>query len=154
MVSVEELKAGISGLSDEELLKRWGARLFTEEALPIAEAELVRRNLDYSAEGISASNSRRESELSEARSILYVRALGSFIVAGACAGFALGLGLLGALIGGLFGWVISGPISRFLDKHLNATWSRFLFGAIIVVVVMVISMFASSIVGLALASRA
>jgi|SRR5690606_34620462 len=49
-ISLEELKQGIASLSDRELLSRWQSQLFTEEAVPVAEAEIQRRSLDLSPE--------------------------------------------------------------------------------------------------------
>lgn len=51
-VSVETLRTTIGALNDEELLKRWGAQLFSDDALPVAEAELTKRGLDFSPANI------------------------------------------------------------------------------------------------------
>lgn len=48
-VSLETLRKAIGELPDDELLKRWELRLFTDEALKVAEAEIEKRGLDTSA---------------------------------------------------------------------------------------------------------
>lgn len=47
-ISQETLEKSFSSMADDELLRRWKAQLFTDEARPVAEAEVQRRGLDVS----------------------------------------------------------------------------------------------------------
>jgi len=52
-ISKETLTKSIHGLSDDALLKRWAAQLFTDEAMPIAAEEIRMRGLDTSPEALA-----------------------------------------------------------------------------------------------------
>ena len=47
-ISSETLQKTISEMSEADLLKRWKKKLFSDIAMPIAEAEIIRRKLDSS----------------------------------------------------------------------------------------------------------
>jgi hypothetical protein len=48
-ISDETLQSSFSAMADDELLRRWHGEL-TDEARPIARAELEKRGLDFSAQ--------------------------------------------------------------------------------------------------------
>ncbi len=52
-VSDETLWKSFRNMSDEELTRRWQVQLFTDEAWPIAKAEIDARGLDVSADAFA-----------------------------------------------------------------------------------------------------
>lgn len=153
-VSIETLRKTIGAISDEELLRRWGAQLFTEDALPVAEAELVKRGLDFSPANIERVASERAGELRESRSIRYIKLLTSVIVAAGCAGFAAGFGAIGLAIGGAIALPIGTWIARKIDQRVDAAWARFTLGIASFLVMLIISLIASRLVGVLLTGQA
>lgn len=146
-VSIETLKKTIGRASDEELLRRWGAQLFTEEALPIAEAELLKRGLDFSLVNISRVNDEQKKEAREARSIRFVKLLTSVLVAAGCAGFALRLGVIGVLIGAVLAWPLGTWIAKEIDRRVETTWLRFALSITSVALTLFASLIASLLIG-------
>ena len=51
-ISEDVLRKSFRAMSDEELLRRWEAQSFTDEARPIAKAEIDARHLDVSSESL------------------------------------------------------------------------------------------------------
>lgn len=127
-VSIETLRKTIGGLNDEDLLRRWGAQLFTEDALPVAEAELVKRGLDLSPANIDRVVSQEQACLRESRSIKYVKLLTSVIVLAGCAGFGHRFGVAGVLLGGMLAWPLGKWVATLIDCRFDSTLTRIALG--------------------------
>lgn len=147
-ISQDVLRKGIALLSDEELRRRWQAKQFSDAALPIAEAELLKRSIDYSDEGIRVATSELEEEISEATAVRSFRLLKSSISSGMAAGMLLGLGLLGAIAGFGVGWLISGPIANVVYNKISSRPVRIAVGVAIVLCMFLLCAVVSTVAGL------
>lgn len=147
-ISQDVLRKGISLLSDEELRRRWESKQFSDAALPIAEAELLKRSIDYSDEGIRAASSKLEEEVREAKAVRSFRLLQSSISSGMAAGMLLGLGFLGAIAGFGVGWLIGGPIAKFVNNRISSRPVRIAVGIAIVLCMFLLCAVVSTVAGL------
>lgn len=152
-VSAEALRTTISAMSDEELLKRWQAKLFTETALETAESEIKRRGLDTSVANVEQIRIEEQASLGALRSRKYINFLSSFMVAAACAGFAR-LGAVPVVIAGLVAWPISRMIASWIDRQFNATQTRVILGFAAFIAVLLVAFVVGLFAKIALRSLA
>lgn len=145
MVTKEELTKGISALSDEALLHRWGSKMFTEEALAIAEAEIRRRGLRYEPEDVARSEERAALHSVEYDKARYASNV-SFFMAFACLCGGLYVGVIGAFIGGVSGWAIGAYVARRMNRLNSGAFLRFIVPAVLVAA----ALFVSAAIGLAI----
>ncbi|KRA72998.1 hypothetical protein ASD78_15460 [Lysobacter sp. Root667] len=100
-VSTETLRKSFREMPDNQLVKRWRDQSFTEDALPIAKAEIEARGLDVSTAAIDRvrEEEREQDQAIRRRQVGYAKEIGlSFLVRS---------GLVGAGILILLGIVLS-----------------------------------------------
>lgn len=108
MTSSDVIAATLKNLDDAQLLQRWNDQMFSEEALPIARAELERRGIEAPAAEVLHTPSTQARGTSAYVSLRLVRALLGFIAAWQVLGLLPIIGWLfnlGATNGGM--WAVA-----------------------------------------------
>lgn len=137
-VSFETLVSTIGALSDEELLKRWRSREFTETAQPVAEAEIKRRGLDTSAANVESILAEEVANFRSLKSQKYINGLSTLLVLAACGGF-IQFGFLPVVAVGLVALPISKVVGTWIDRRFQVMPARIALAVIAFVAMLLIS---------------
>lgn len=122
MYSLDVIAKSIAGMDDHQLIQRWKDGLFSDDAKPLAEAELQRRGID-TLDPI-ARPSDFDADVSpkpfkpRLLPALFAATAGATVgrELGAALAGAIGAAVLSALVA-LLGWYVGGLIARFAHKR-------------------------------------